>query len=436
MDLTQNEKEWYEWRLRGIGASDAPIIMGKSKYMTKLELWDQKFKKEPPKPEDMEPNFIQKKGHRLEAWARPGIEFSTGLTWKPALFEHKSFPFIRASLDGWNPEALEVWECKYMGKDLWNALADESKHLSERIPVQYFDQLMQQFFVTGAKKIHLTGVKEEKIDEVKQLKQYTLTIDRLPEFEEYINRTLAPELFSFWKSVQDGKRPEPNDGQDVVSIDNEELKELILNYQGLKNQEKELAKALEKEKKRIMGDVPDQVKKIKDAIYSHEARNYDKMELDGIKLTMKRGKESVDFQAAFDAFVNWMQKLKTANYQDIVKAVTEFPDSPNLEKYTTAGKPSLAITFPKEKKEKEEPKKQVQKPKEKLKEWSEMSPEEQEIQAKSNAFKNPETDKKPRGWDKKNRAERIKYLRTHAKKASEPAQKAMNALADELEKLG
>jgi len=454
-DLEQGTKEWLENRLNGIGSSDAPIVMGKSLYKTKLKLWDEKFNK----IIDNEGNqFIFEKGHRIEAWARPGLEFQTGLSWRPALFEHPNFSFIRASLDGWNSEVREFWECKFMGAELWETLSDETKTVTERIPPQYYDQIMHQFFTTGAKRARLTGVMElvtnkeerakqkaegvEQDKKIIQLKQYTLVIERTEEMDDYINKVLAPALFAFWKSIQEGVRPEV-DKLDVLPVENEELKELVITYGKLLDQQKDLKSKAESQVKKILGDIPEKVEELKSAIENHAARNHGKMEIEGFKLTEKRGKEMVDYQAAFEAFVGWIKSLKGAEMLDQRGAIMSFPEEPNLEKYTKAGKPSFVITVPKAKKEKatadsvskeSDPGEPI-KPKDKLAEWKSLTPEQQAAVGKSNAFKNPETGKKPRGWDGKTREERIKYLRTQSKTASEPAKKAMLELAEDLEKL-
>ena len=73
--MEQNTTEWLNYRREGIGASDASIIMGKSKYKTIQELWEEKTGLVEP---DNKTNFIQKKGHDLEIKARYFIELETG----------------------------------------------------------------------------------------------------------------------------------------------------------------------------------------------------------------------------------------------------------------------------------------------------------------------------------------------------------------------
>ena len=40
--LHQNTPEWHRWRMQGIGASDAPAIMGETAFKTPRMLWSEK----------------------------------------------------------------------------------------------------------------------------------------------------------------------------------------------------------------------------------------------------------------------------------------------------------------------------------------------------------------------------------------------------------
>ena len=296
---------------------------------------------------------------------------------------------------------------------------------------------------------------------------------RTPEIESYINTTLVPILFEFWKSVQEGIEPAP-DKQDVIDIKNEEFENLLISFYELTEKEKSLKDEAKKASEKVIGTISKDLKKVRTKIEKHELRNHVKVCCSDVKITEVCGKESIDYKAAFDAFIGWVHNLRdNATMGERSGAISNFPDSPNMEKYTTAGKSSIKIYFPKKKKDElaenlaekmanvtlpkgvtvnenvigvdkaaENSDKTIEttvivKPKEKLKEWSEMTPEQQTIQAESNTFKNLDTKKVPRGWAGKTREERIKYLRQTAKRktTSDPAKIAMNDLAEKLENL-
>ncbi len=42
IDLSQRTPAWHQWRIAGVTASEAPIIMGRSPYKTPWRLWAEK----------------------------------------------------------------------------------------------------------------------------------------------------------------------------------------------------------------------------------------------------------------------------------------------------------------------------------------------------------------------------------------------------------
>lgn len=397
MEIFQNTIEWLQWRVLGIGSSDGPIIMGKSKFKTKLELWNEKFNK--IVKEDDEPNFIQKKGHRLEVYVRGIMEFRTGREWKPKLFTHEKFPFMRASLDGWNEEIREGWECKYMGQEMFLNLMDLKKSIMERIPEEYLDQICHQFFVTNANAITLSGVCDTlEVDEAGN-KLKTVGHLRIPlteELKNYIVEKYAPAAFAFWESIQKGEKPE-EEKRDVVEITDADLQEKILKYAELHAQENKIK------------NEKDDFKRL---IYSHPARTHGNMIYKGHKIYIMAGAQETDYKAAFKDFCSWLHQLKTAalNFEidmnTVWQSITSFPDQPNLEKYITTKKDSLVIRTGKPPKTAAEegldfkvghvpPKKHNDDPYD---------------------FILPTTGRRPVNWVKKSIPERIEYLEKHIKK--------------------
>lgn len=344
--MFQNTLEWLAWRADGIGSSDGPALMGKSKYKSKLNLWKEKFHKI-IEEQNVEPNFIQAKGHRLEVVCRGIFEFRTGREWKPKLFTHSEFPWIRASMDGWNEELKEGWECKYMGKDLYLALIDTTKSILERIPAVYLDQICHQFLVTGAIAITLSGVNDTiEVDEAgNPVKIFAhLRIPLTDELKTYIQNVYMVELFAFWKSIQDGVEPEP-EKVDAVKIENEALGQLVMKYAELDKDEKKYKNLKEK---------------CKELIFKHPARSHTKMEYNGNNIQLVPGGFDTDYKGALEAFFSWIHQLKTAalnfeiNQHDVWQSITGFPDKPNMEKYMKARADSFKVTVKKEKKDEKE----------------------------------------------------------------------------------
>lgn len=138
--MEQQGDSWHDWRKKGLGASDAPIVMGVSPWRTPYQLWELKTGRVQPNAG----NYATNRGHALEPIARAECELETGLDFPARLVEHPAFPFLRASLDGWNEETRTVLEIKCPGAP------DHGTALAGSIPDKYYPQIQHQLFVTGA----------------------------------------------------------------------------------------------------------------------------------------------------------------------------------------------------------------------------------------------------------------------------------------------
>jgi putative phage-type endonuclease len=135
--------EWHEWRLGGIGGSDAPAVMGRSPWATPRDVWAQKTRRAAgPKQTP-----AMKRGIELEDPARAEYERMTGISAPALLIEHATLPFIRASLDGINDEARRVLEIKCPGKK------DHAEARAGRIPEKYLWQCVHLLLVTGYERL-------------------------------------------------------------------------------------------------------------------------------------------------------------------------------------------------------------------------------------------------------------------------------------------
>lgn len=134
----QGGKAWHDWRSKGLGASDAPIIMEVSPWSTPFKLWELKTGRKLPD----EAGFAAKRGQALEPIARKKYEELHKFAFPPRTFEAGIF---RASMDGWNDELHCGLEIKCPGRE------DHERAKQKEIPEKYFWQIQHQFFVTGAK---------------------------------------------------------------------------------------------------------------------------------------------------------------------------------------------------------------------------------------------------------------------------------------------
>jgi len=134
----QGGSAWKKWRDTGLGASDAPVVMGTSPWKTPYQLWLEKTGKSSPKIT----NWAQARGNKLEPIARRKYEAIFATAMRPKTFEHGIF---RASMDGWNEDFQAGLEIKCPGKE------DHEIAKAGGVPEKYRYQIVHQFVVTKAK---------------------------------------------------------------------------------------------------------------------------------------------------------------------------------------------------------------------------------------------------------------------------------------------
>jgi len=203
--LVQGSQAWHEWRLQGIGGSDAAVINGTSPYRTPRELFLEKTGQAVAE-DDKSKEFIFAKGHRTEALIRSEFQKKINSEILPVCFQHPKFSHFRASLDGFNAKH-GVLEAKLVGKEVLKSASDGV------IPKHHFTQMQHQLLVTGADIGNWFGHDGKKNGVVVPIRADLKFIKLLEDLE---NR--------FWEDVQSKKAP-PLTEQDYLVPD--DLKLLI-----------------------------------------------------------------------------------------------------------------------------------------------------------------------------------------------------------------
>lgn len=178
-------KKWLEWRMGGIGGSDAPAIMGASKWCSIDECWARKLELMLPQPM----TYPMRRGIKLEPIARKSYEAKIGIRMPRANFRSIKHPWALVSLDGFNEKYWHVAEYKCPGKE------DHAIAKSGKIPEHYIWQL-----------VHIAMVMEaDTVDYVSHKDDETIVVPfhRNPEMEK---RLIEAEK-KFWRCVVDGTRP-------------------------------------------------------------------------------------------------------------------------------------------------------------------------------------------------------------------------------------
>lgn len=144
VNLKQGTAEWLAFRQNKFTASDAPAVMGFSKYKTRDQLIKEKATglTEEVTP-DQQARFDR--GHEVEALARTILEEELGEELYPVTGYHETYLDIAASLDGMDMLGEFLFEHKLWNKNLV-AFIEEHKDL----PESHWPQLEQQLYVSGA----------------------------------------------------------------------------------------------------------------------------------------------------------------------------------------------------------------------------------------------------------------------------------------------
>ena len=142
VNLRQNTPKWLEWRSQGIGASDAPAIMGENPWKSADYLLKEKCT---GKTNGLNAAIIR--GNQLEPEARKCYERRFGKHVPAACLQSMKHEWMRASVDGLTPDGSTVIEIK-CGESVYRKSATTS-----RVPDYYFGQLQHILAVTGLREI-------------------------------------------------------------------------------------------------------------------------------------------------------------------------------------------------------------------------------------------------------------------------------------------
>jgi putative phage-type endonuclease len=144
VELDQSTDEWLSWRRGGIGASDAPVVMGLSPWQTDRELLLLKTGQQA----ERSANGAMQRGKALEPVARRAYVSHTRIEVEPVCVQSREHSWMRASLDGLSADGRHVVEIKCPGEK------DHRLAASGCVPEKYFPQLQHILAVTGLGEIY------------------------------------------------------------------------------------------------------------------------------------------------------------------------------------------------------------------------------------------------------------------------------------------
>ena len=206
VDYVKDVDQWHQLRDKGIGGSDAGIVMNVSNYKTPYQLWEEKTGK-------VERPFITneaiEKGNALEP-----IMFNMFKVFYSKEYEvidtknislsSKQFPFLRANLDGAliNKQTGQKGVLEIKSTTIQNA-SMLKKWQKDDLPITYYFQVLHYLYVTGfdfAIVYAILDIPWENKQETRVIKMYR------EDLEADIEYLIKTELW-FWDKVKTNTPP-------------------------------------------------------------------------------------------------------------------------------------------------------------------------------------------------------------------------------------
>lgn len=189
--------EWLRWRAGGIGASDAPAILGVSPFaeQTPLALWRRLTRQGPP----IDCTYAMRRGQVLEPVARRMFEISQEIEVVSVCGQHDELDWMRASFDGIDLLGETIVEIK---------CPDHPTHAEAAAggaPAKYRPQIQHQLAVSGAARCAYVSLTEHRRFGASPEKPRIAIVWVEPD-TEYIRRLIEIES-EFWQCVLERREP-------------------------------------------------------------------------------------------------------------------------------------------------------------------------------------------------------------------------------------
>lgn len=203
-----SREEWLEERKKGIGGSDAAVILGLNPYKNNIRLWEEKTGK--VQAEDISDKPYVKYGTQAENLLRelfkldfPQYKVSHD---ENTIIKHPKYPFLFASLDGQLVDK-ETGELGILEIKTTNILQSMQKEKwKEKIPDNYFCQVLHYLNVTGYSFAILKAQLKYDFDGDIKLETRHYKINR-NDFEEDIKELEKAEIEFWTKYVEKDIQP-------------------------------------------------------------------------------------------------------------------------------------------------------------------------------------------------------------------------------------
>lgn len=228
-----NQQKWLDWRREGIGGSDAPVIMEKSPFKKKVELWNEKVNG----IYSTKLSVAMQHGKDKEEEALVECENLLGISlFKMDYVKHQTIPWLRGNLDGIDIDEEIIVEVK-------NPYSNPDDHISainKIVPEKYYPQCMHYFLL------------KPKVQKVLYFSRYkgNNAIVEIKRDQNYLDELFEKEQ-QFWDSVQ--KKIPPKEAEEFVDLsDSMEWKTSIEKWKSYSLESKTYAKLEKEEKEKLI----------------------------------------------------------------------------------------------------------------------------------------------------------------------------------------
>ncbi len=190
IDLEQDTNAWLDWRMSGITATDASIIMGDNPYESVETLF---LVKAGLQKAEFKMNEAIQRGKDLEPIVREKVNHHFQEDFQPACVQNLEHDFVLASLDGISNDFRCVLEIKcpsFYASHIrnWRKI-DNGEQEFVAMPEYYYSQIQYQLLATSADYCLFVSYFE---GDLRHSEIYSDT---------FYQRTVLEKVFEFWNSL-------------------------------------------------------------------------------------------------------------------------------------------------------------------------------------------------------------------------------------------
>ena len=207
--MITNDEEWLKVRLQGIGASEASAVIGCNPYMSNVDLW--RLKTDRKQAQDISSNAHVQYGHDAEGPLRElfALDYPQYVVSYGGAFDmvhNPEHPFIFATLDGRLKEKATGRLGVYEGKTTEILRSMQKEKWKDRIPDNYYVQVIHQLIATGWDFAVLNAQMKRVFDGDVRTETRRYIIERA-EVQDDIDYLLAEEVKFWTEYVQKDREP-------------------------------------------------------------------------------------------------------------------------------------------------------------------------------------------------------------------------------------